>query len=328
MEVSLIITSYNNSWIQVRRTLLSCILQKFSDFEVIVADDASTINHFDKIRQLFSEYHFTEYKLLSSESNVGTVKNFLNAVNDARGQYIKGLGAGDMLYDENSIEKAYYFMNKSKSNIVFSDMMAYSITDNIVTLYPNQKYPERPEKFLQGSEIAIKEVAIYGRPISGAVMFYKKEFLIEYLCKISGILKYCEDQLQVLAFLNDENVDFLNEILVWYELGTGISHKQAKKGENSIISIDIGNLYRSIEAPSRYSHYIKRARKRYSIILDEKGLIKKCILLLFCSPSYLFNVASRRLEKILSILRYKRISVEVGIEQNGLGFLSNTCFYL
>ena len=77
-NVSVVVLTYNAVWEKLRRTLDSIVVQRGLEFEIIVADDGSSVRSDDRITVFFAEKGFTAYKLVNAKENGGTVKNLFN----------------------------------------------------------------------------------------------------------------------------------------------------------------------------------------------------------------------------------------------------------
>ncbi len=98
--ISILIASYNASD-YIEETLNSCINQTYKNIEIIVADDFSTDDTLEKIKQ----WHFNlvlsrpdiRCVILASVVNNGITVNFNNALQESTGEWIKCLGSDDIL---------------------------------------------------------------------------------------------------------------------------------------------------------------------------------------------------------------------------------------
>lgn len=129
-QVSVHVLIYNGSWERVRATLNSVIMQKGIDFEVIVMDDCSKVNHSDRIKDFFSRHNFTNYRLINHEKNLGTVKTCLEAAELSRAEYTRGLGQGDMFFDEYALRDSYNFMVETDAEVMISKAVWYHAFTN------------------------------------------------------------------------------------------------------------------------------------------------------------------------------------------------------
>ena len=84
-----------NGEASLAKCLDSILDQDFTDFEVVVSDNAST----DGTRQLVEEFRAKDdrIRLSAQPENVGLIENFNNVVRLARGEYFRWVGADDWL---------------------------------------------------------------------------------------------------------------------------------------------------------------------------------------------------------------------------------------
>lgn len=90
-KVSVVLCSYNHARF-VGATIRSILAQTFTDFELIISDDASSDGSVEVIRQ-FSD---PRIRLFTQEKNLGIVENFNFAASQARGEYIVQVGSDDL----------------------------------------------------------------------------------------------------------------------------------------------------------------------------------------------------------------------------------------
>jgi glycosyltransferase involved in cell wall biosynthesis len=88
--VTVIIPNYNNAAV-IRRAIDSVLAQSFSDFELLVVDDAST----DESLAVIRTYDDPRLRLLVNEENVGVAGVWNRAVREARGEWVALLDSDD-----------------------------------------------------------------------------------------------------------------------------------------------------------------------------------------------------------------------------------------
>lgn len=84
-----------NEEASIRRCLDSILAQDFSDFEVVVCDNAST----DRTREIVEEYAARDerIRLFTNAANVGLIRNFNRVFELTRGEFFRWVGADDWL---------------------------------------------------------------------------------------------------------------------------------------------------------------------------------------------------------------------------------------
>jgi glycosyltransferase involved in cell wall biosynthesis len=89
--VSILVPTYNYGH-HIDEALQSALGQTYSDFEIIIIDDASKDNTDEIVQKYLKDPRFSYYK---NPVNLGLVENFNNCLTYARGKYIKFLLADD-----------------------------------------------------------------------------------------------------------------------------------------------------------------------------------------------------------------------------------------
>lgn len=231
VEISVILTTYNSPWTSIEKTLNSILKQKNINIEIIITDDGSRINYFDKIENLMSEYKFSKYLLLTAEKNEGTVKNQYKGVLKASGKYIKDISPGDALYDENTLNKWYHWMEENQIIVSFGSAVYYHINKkNIYILekhhnpidmscyHPRYQAGKARFNYMVGQDYAL-----------GAAFCTKTELMKKYLNLLIDRIIYLEDFMYVLMVANNIPIRYYPDKVIWYEYGSGISTKNSSK---------------------------------------------------------------------------------------------------
>jgi glycosyltransferase involved in cell wall biosynthesis len=91
--VSICITNYNYGN-YVEAAIKSAAEQTYDNIEIIVLDDASTDNSIDILAKLKDKYNF---RLIQNKKNIGMLKNFSQAGQEASGDYLTFLDADDVM---------------------------------------------------------------------------------------------------------------------------------------------------------------------------------------------------------------------------------------
>ena len=93
--ISIALPTYHGA-AYIRATLESLLSQSYTDFEVIVSDDASTDNTVEIIESFDDE----RIKLFRHPSNIGPEQNWNYALQQCRGEFIKMMGQDDLLHPD------------------------------------------------------------------------------------------------------------------------------------------------------------------------------------------------------------------------------------
>lgn len=306
LKFSVIILMYNNSLNQILLTTKSVIQQKLDDFEIIFADDGSELQYKNEIEHFLIENKFMNYCFAPSDKNLGTVCNILRAISFARGRFIKCIGAGDYLFDENVLNDVYSFMVQNDCQWIFGKMRGYYIQNfQIKNKFYRAPLNQKVYRRINQQEIK-KRIVVYQDHISGAAMFFEKYFLTTYLIRLKNTVKYVEDIFQVLAALDDIFAQFFPRVLIGYEYGSGIS----TSCENPLVKNDFKQFEKYLET---FQNPLIDERVKRNTKLSEHGYLYRHIYYLIESP-------------ICILLDYCRKKGWFSIKRN-LGFLEEEWFY-
>ena len=111
--ITIITTSYNYSE-YISQTIESVLAQTFSDWELIIVDDASSDNSVEIIKKYCND---TRIKLICNEKNQGLKKSIKIALKEAKGEWITFVESDDSIVPD-ALEKRL----KTKADIVFNSV--------------------------------------------------------------------------------------------------------------------------------------------------------------------------------------------------------------
>ena len=287
-DISVIVLTYNADWNKLVNTLNSIIFQRNLNFEIVIADDGSSIRHDDKINKYFQMHNYTDYKIVNSEKNNGTCINLNNAVEIAEGKYIKPFSPGDYLYNEETLHDWTDYMDNNSSRISFGDAVYYNIPSSEINVVETSASPSNRNLYMKQTSRKkfFTNYMIANDTISGASVMMKKEVIKKYLNRIVGKVIYAEDFMLRLAVYDNVRIDYFQKPVIWYEFGIGISTSANDKWrmllqkdftecnkiitESDISSDSIGNKYKKLLSKEINN---KIVRKIIKIIYFPGGVI-------------------------------------------------------
>ncbi|MBI5006901.1 MAG: glycosyltransferase family 2 protein [Nitrosomonadales bacterium] len=94
-KVSILIPVYNREDF-IAECIQSALAQTYTDFEIVVADNASTDGTWEICQKLAATD--ARVRIFRNESNVGPVRNWLRCVSESRGEYGKILFSDDLMF--------------------------------------------------------------------------------------------------------------------------------------------------------------------------------------------------------------------------------------
>lgn len=157
IKVSVLCASYNHER-YIRQTLEGILNQKTSfDYEVIVADDAST----DQTQRIICEYRdkYPEKmrKCILREKNVGIGENYYDALTKVEGEYLAICDGDDCWIDENKLQEQVDFLDANPDYMIScSDFMNVNIDDSKCT---EERFSVKA--YLEECQVKSEKLSIY-----------------------------------------------------------------------------------------------------------------------------------------------------------------------
>lgn len=295
LDFSVIVLCYNCEEKALTHTINSIICQDQVDFEIILADDASSNDCLSFGEKLLKNKEFSRYKVLEHPVNVGTVQNIYDAMEMAEGKYVKCIGAGDLLFNESTLMDVKNFMEEEKCAMCYGRMQAYRYNQEAVE-YLDYFVPSDIVAHIKGDKKRIKKNIIENHGwIPGASMFYDTIKFKEYLKEIIGVVRYCEDLLQVNLLIEDEKLSYYPYGAMYYELGTGISTNK-ESGSYKRIKKDHQDFFETMSERYKGNKHIKKSLVMHKFTYME-GFGKKLIYILVQNPRYLLTIIRTKLQR-------------------------------
>ena len=124
-DVTIIIATFRPDIRKTLFTLKGCLIQENIDIEIIISDDGSEYSFSEVWKDFFYKNGFEEYTIIENKTNIGTVRNFLNAAGEARGRYIFCTSPGDVLYDKNALARLYNNALTNNCEVCFANAIYY-----------------------------------------------------------------------------------------------------------------------------------------------------------------------------------------------------------
>lgn len=286
--ISVIVLCYNPDLEKLKCTIISIIKQKDVEYELIISDDGSALDYRRELKDWISGLNLSVnviYNFLPD--NVGTVKNMLSAVKLANGEYIKTISPGDYFFNEYSL--SVYYSHLCKFGGVVFGKAVYYCGDQLIDIHNPSN-----DKIYKNSKLIKTRIAVYGDLILGASVAYTREIGLKYLTKAATFSRFVEDQpITMLSCLDGVSITPINQYLVWYEYGTGIS---TTKDPDERVKVDEVNLVKYIEEnyKTHLARKICRSRKLGRIPNKFTRKILRCC----CMPSSIVYYMDKVLHRV------------------------------
>ena len=238
--VSVILITYKSPWEKIQLTLDSIFSQDLDNFEIIIADDGTMDFPLRTIEEYMKEKSPQPYRIIHNTSNIGTVRNVLNAAQLAYGTYIKPIGAGDLFYNNKILQEVTAYMKAMDSECCFGLMRGFALEGDQYQIV-DIKRPRVVRVYKENDQKRIKENIILGDHPSGASLFYKRESAVRLWSLMVDNTKtmYCEDVITYQLVLEGISPIFYPHYVVWYEVNAGISKRDKRAKINTMMYTDI-----------------------------------------------------------------------------------------
>lgn len=222
-DVSVCVLTYEPDYEKLFTTLTSVVEQKECSYEILIGDDGTADFRQNEIEMWLLRRNFTDYTVIHSAENRGTVHNVMNVLRAARGHYIKLISPGDYFYSSNVLADMISFMNEKDYKIAFGRVCCYQPCHDGYKIL-NTMNPLNLRPYVDNDIPRMKEsYLIYGDFPCGAAFIGERRLMLSYTEEILDKIIYGEDGIYAMMFADDISLGFWNENFIWYEYGTGLS---------------------------------------------------------------------------------------------------------
>lgn len=171
VKVSALMTVYNGEK-YIEESINSILNQTFSDFELIIVDDASTDNTLNIVRK----FNDNRIKIIKLKNNVGVGKAIIEGLKYANGEYIAKVDADDVYHPERFSKQILFFENNPFIDVVDSKIEYFT---NHIDLLNSQRFSNLKERENEINSITTTEDIkkyLYWYPCltHSSIMFRKK----------------------------------------------------------------------------------------------------------------------------------------------------------
>ncbi|WP_455135979.1 glycosyltransferase family 2 protein [Thermophilibacter sp.] len=227
-DITVIITTYNQPFEVVARSLRSVLLQEEVSPEVVIADDHSEVDLSERYRDFFERAGFEAYRIVRHDENIKTVLNLADGLSSAAAPYVKPIDAGDLLASGHSLRDILSFCRSNEVRAGFGDIRRFVRDPHGGWSQMPYHAPRELSLFEDQSPEGRRALLLHEMEtddwIPAPAQFYRTEYYQELLYRLSDSygVQYCQDFTSVLALV-DGPVVHLPQTIYWYEWGTGIS---------------------------------------------------------------------------------------------------------
>lgn len=162
--------------------ILSVLNQDYQNIEYIISDDGSPNFAYEEIDDFINKHKKTNlknYRILTHDQNVGTVRNINGAYKKAQGEYILNVSGDDVLYADDVVSRIVDRVNLCDPKVMAIARIA--IDDNGRKLYylPHSSYNKKISSYDRKKQFEKYTSGQYYAMFSGSALVYKKSFIME-----------------------------------------------------------------------------------------------------------------------------------------------------
>lgn len=225
-DLTVCLVTYNSDWQKVRRTLVSILEQKHVRYELIISDDGSDEDHFEKITKLLESYRFADYRFIKHAKNVGTAGNVYQVYCQAKGMFIRLLGPGDYFTGETQLSQWLDLFQEEELLIAFGDSVYYSYGEGKTRFYRLKNSPrnlwiyrsKRNHGAVRTSYLILNEFIC-----AASFIMFHRQLVLDYSFEIQGKVRYAEDNIFRLMMFDGFEFPYYRYNSCFYEYGSGVS---------------------------------------------------------------------------------------------------------
>jgi glycosyltransferase involved in cell wall biosynthesis len=195
-EISVILPVYN-AGLHLSQSIISILEQKFSDFEFIIIDDASTDGSYKTI-QSFSDDRIKSFKNTFNQGLIGTLNRALDL---ATGKYVARMDQDDISHPER-LQVQYKFLSENH-DVVLCGAAAKIIDTEETVVYPTDH---------ENIRIGFLEKNMFIHP----TVFFNRNILSEY--RYDTNYKSAEDYELFFRISQKHKVANIEEVLLDYRV--------------------------------------------------------------------------------------------------------------
>lgn len=221
-RVTVLMTLYNKGP-YVEEAIQSVLAQTYTDFELLVVDDASTDGGLEKVKAIKDH----RIRILETTVNGGRASAANRGYDAALGAYIAPLDADDIMLPERLAKQVAYMDGHADVGALGTWAMAFGTADNVIT------FPEEDKR--------TRGLMLFGMPVLYGACMLRRSVLESHAIRSPAGWRYPgEDRLFILQVGRHAQFANLQEVLLHYRTG----EQNQRHGRNAVD--DMHHLYREV----------------------------------------------------------------------------------
>lgn len=197
-KVSAVMALYNTPYELLQATIESILKQSLKDFELIIIDDASTIDY----RKFLSQFNDVRIKYLKLEKNAGPGHARNVGIKKAQGDYVAIVDSDDV-YNPKRFERQADFLDQNPTISLVSGAFQQSNNGRIPPVIEDND--------------SIKAYMLFNSPIANPLVMFRRAIFVVRELFYPEDKNFAEDyELWIDAMFKDIRFGNLNEVLMTY----------------------------------------------------------------------------------------------------------------
>lgn len=224
-KISAVMALYNTEFEFLKPTIESVLAQNFKDFELIVIDDASTIEYKDFFKS-FNDKRI-KYQKLEKNSGPGHARNV--GIKMAKGKYVAILDSDDIYFPDRFNFQMEFLENNPDIDLVGCSVQ-YSSNKRIPPVFENNE--------------EIKVEMLFNSQLANPAVMFRKDVFIEKNLFYPEDRNFGEDyELWVKAMFKGIKIANLKDVLMIYTRRPGQLSKTVTEKQITILKIIYKNIF-------------------------------------------------------------------------------------
>ena len=265
-DITALITTYNQNLESTLLSIASAALQEQCKVQIVVADDHSRIDYSEAFAYFFDYLGFTNYRFVRHDNNLKTVRNISEALTHANAPFVKCFGAGDLLFSSTTLYDVVNLLSGSGSSGGFGQILSFTPESTGGTYFnaPRDAASYRGPQSDQNRHLFFHQM-LYADWIPGGCQFFATDRLRGLLRTLANefSVQYCEDFAMTLM-LREEVPCFLEEPILWYDFGGGISTDRSLDSAGKLYR-DHSNFYSGVAHTKPFGSALLAARFGFAL---------------------------------------------------------------
>ena len=251
-KINILMATYNGRR-YLRDQIDSILNQTYSDFRLLISDDAST----DSTVKILEEYEKKDSRveIYCHEKNLGVVSNFEFLINKVRSEYFMFADQDD-IWEPDKIEKSLKKLKETGSDLVFTDLEVVDSKLNQIepSFWKQKGFYDKIIKFNGFNALYLNNY------INGCTMLCKSSWINEFLPLPKNSKYVIHDYWIALIVSQTGRIDFIPETTIKYRQHGNNQVGSSRKSDTLETLDEIRDLFLQVKI-EHFETFVKNEKK-------------------------------------------------------------------